>query len=170
MKHFVDGVKRGDIRVVWQSSVEANVDRVGSDLLAAFTEHKPARIFIDSMQGFQVTSDAPERIEDFFAALTDHFISQGATMVFSLETEDILGNSTIKVPFSNASRMCRNILLMRFAEARGCLRRVFSVIKMRDSAFDSSVREMIIGDNGVEVGEPIVDLDMMLGGQPRRAE
>jgi circadian clock protein KaiC len=168
MTGFVQGVERGDIRVVWQSSVEAKVDRIGNDLVAAFEELSPARVFVDGMQGFQVTMDPDDRIQDFFAAVADHFNAKGATFVFTAETHDLIGDPAIRPPFPNASRMCQNIFLLRYAEVRGRLTRVWSVTKMRDSAFDAGLREFTVTDNGITVGGPILAADMVLSGQPMR--
>ena len=66
---------------------QANIDAIGSDLLEGFDRVRPARIFLDGMHGFQATADAPERIQDFFAALTDFFMSEDATCLFSSETK-----------------------------------------------------------------------------------
>jgi circadian clock protein KaiC len=161
-------LKSGQLQVVWQSSVEASVDRIGSALLAAFVKHHPTRIVVDSMQGFQVTADPEERIQDFFSALADYFIAQGATMMFTAESDVLLGGSdgSICVPFPNASRMCQNIFVLRHLELSGKVRKVLSVVKMRDSDFDSTVREMIIGNRGIQLGGPVFFADKMPGGQP----
>ncbi|HMI83469.1 MAG TPA: ATPase domain-containing protein [Polyangiaceae bacterium] len=165
---FAGPLKSGQLQVVWQSSVEASLDKIGHALLAAFAKHRPTRILIDSMQGFQVTADAKERIEDFFAAIADFFIAEGATMMFTAESNDLLGDVALRVPFPNASRMCQNIFVLRHSELGGRVHKLFSVFKMRDSDFDASVREITIGDRGIEIGEPIVDADRLLGGQPLR--
>jgi len=158
--------KDGQLQIIWQSSVEASVDRIGSDLFAAFTTLRPARILVDSMQGFQVTADPEERIRDVFAAISDYFIAQGATMMFTAESADLLGDGALRVPFANASRMCQNIFVLRHAELGGRVRKVMAVLKMRDSDFDSAVREVTIGSRGIQIGDPILDAEQVLGGQP----
>jgi circadian clock protein KaiC len=151
-------VARGALRLVRQSSVEANIDQIGNDLLAAWHAVHPRRVFLDGLHGFQVTADPPERINDILAAAADYLVSRGATLAFTVETPDLLchpGECALRVPFPNASRMCENILAIRFAELGGRLRRMFSVIKLRDSGFDPAIRELLIGDRGIELGPPI---------------
>jgi circadian clock protein KaiC len=160
--------RSGQLQAVRHSSVEASVDEIGNSLLAAFAKYHPTRLFIDSMQGFQVTADPEERIQDFFAAISEYFIGAGATMMFSAETNDLLGAHGIRVPFPNASRMCQNIFLLRHSEINGKVRKVFSVFKMRDSDFDPTVRELIIGHGGIHIGAPIEGTDKILSGQPLR--
>jgi circadian clock protein KaiC len=158
--------EKGRLKIVWQSSVEANLDGVGASLLAAFSQHRPARIFIDSMQGFQVTVDPQERVQDFFAAISEFFVSHGVTLLINAESPDLVGPSAIRVPFTNASRMCQNILLLRHCELHGKIRKVFAILKMRDSGFDPSLHIVDIGDRGFALGAPISDADGILGGRP----
>lgn len=164
------GIESGALEIMWRSSVEANLDDIGATLLAAFERVRPSRVFVDGLHGFQVTADPPERIQDFFAALADHLASRGATLLFTAESPDLVGETGIRPPFPNASRMCQNILVLRYAELAGVMRRVISIIKLRDSDFDPRLREITIGARGIEVGEPITRADMLLSGQPRRRE
>lgn len=166
MHALARGIEDGRVKVVWQSSVEANIDTIGNNLIDGFGCVKPARVFLDGMHGFQATLDAPERIQDFFAAISDFFISEAATLLFSSETEDVLG-APLRPPFVNASRMCHNIIVLRYAEIRGRVARALAIFKMRDSGFDPSLREFHVEDTGVTVGAALDDVEMVLLGQPR---
>ncbi|HSK04269.1 MAG TPA: ATPase domain-containing protein [Kofleriaceae bacterium] len=161
---FGPAIERGLLRILRLPSVEANIDRIGNDLLAVSNEARPARIFLDGLHGFQSTTDAPDRIDDILAAASDYLVSHGVTLVFTVETPELLGDPVLRVPFQNASRICQNILALRFAELGGRLRRLFSVIKLRDSGFDPTVRELIIGDRGIELGDPIASAQPPVGG------
>jgi circadian clock protein KaiC len=168
LKGIRAGLDNGNLSFLWQSSVEANVDRIGDTLLRTFEKHRPTRVLIDGLHGFQVTADPPERIQDFFAALADHITGHGACLFYTVETREILGGEAICPPFSNASRMTHNILLMRFTELAGELHRVLSIVKMRDSDFDPSIRELVIADHGIEIGDQITTADMLLKGHASR--
>jgi circadian clock protein KaiC len=166
MVSLARGIESGQIKVIWQSSVEANIDTIGSNLLDGFHSVRPSRIMLDGMHGFQATLDPADRIQDFFAAIADYFMAESATFLFSAETGDVVGEP-VKPPFVNASRMCQNILLLRYTELRGRLARVIAVLKMRDSDFDPSLHELRIENSGVVVGSPVDGAEMLLTGQPR---
>jgi circadian clock protein KaiC len=166
MNPLACAIENGSVEIVWQSSVEANVDIVGAGLVATLERLQPRRVVIDGMHGFQVTEDYPERIQDFFAALADFFKVRGATLVFTAESEDIVGES-VRPPFVNASRTCQNIVALRFSEVAGRIARVVAVIKTRDADFDSHIREFMITERGIEVGESIEGRDEILVGQSR---
>jgi circadian clock protein KaiC len=148
-------IERGDVRVIWENYVEANIDRIGNDLVRAFDEHKPARVFIDGMHGFQVTAEEPTRVHDFFAALTDYFTTQEATFVFTAETRDLAGQQELCAPFANASRICHNIVVTRLVELNSKLERVLTIAKMRDSGFDTSSRMMVVGEGGMRLADVV---------------
>lgn len=166
MEPLARAIENGSVEVVWQSSVEANVDIVGADLVSTFERLQPRRVVIDGMHGFQVTADYPERIQDFFAALADFFITRGATLVFTAESQDIVGDP-VRPPFANASRMCQNILALRYTEIAGRIARAIAVIKTRDTDFDGGIHEFTVTGRGIEVGGLIEGRDRILVGQPR---
>jgi circadian clock protein KaiC len=163
---LAQAIERGHVEVAWQSSVEANADIIGTNLVSIFGRLEPSRVVIDGMHGFQVTEDHPERIQDVFAALAVFFIARGATLVFTAESQDLLGEP-LRPPFPNASRMCQNIIALRFTEVAGRVVRAIAVIKTRDADFDNGIREFAITDRGIEVGEVIGGRDALLVGQPR---
>jgi circadian clock protein KaiC len=152
MNGFADGVERGDVRIEWESSVEANVDHIGNRLVRAFDTHRPARVFIDGLHGFEVTADPEGRIQDFFAAISDYFTAQETTVLFSAETKMLVGDARTDTPFANASRLCQNIILTRHVELGDSIQTVLSILKLRDSDFDRGVRLVTVGARGVEVG------------------
>ncbi|HSS03019.1 MAG TPA: ATPase domain-containing protein [Kofleriaceae bacterium] len=166
MEPLVRAIDSGAVEIVWESSVEANVDIVVASLVSTFERLQPRRVVIDGMHGFQVTEDHPERIQDFFAALADFFMTRGTTLVFTAESQDIVGDP-IRPPFVNASRMCQNLLVLRFTEVGGHLARAIVVVKTRDADFDNGIRKFTITARGIEVEEAIEGRDGLLIGQPR---
>jgi circadian clock protein KaiC len=167
MEPLVKALEAKTVRIVWQSTVEANIDRIGSDLIHAFDELRPKRVFLDGVHGFEATLDHRDRIQDFFAAIADFFMGHGATFMFTAETEDIIGEP-VRPPFPNASRTSQNIILLRYAELRAHLAKVVAIVKMRDSDFDRSLYELVVGERGVVVDGKPVEADQLLRGQPLR--
>lgn len=167
MHVLVKAIEAKTVRVVWQSTVEANIDRIGADLILGFDELRPKRVFLDGVHGFEATLDSRDRIQDFFVAIADFFMGQGATFMFTAETDDIIGDP-VRPPFPNASRTTQNIILLRYAELRAKMAKVVAIVKMRDSSFDRSLYEYDIEDHGVVVRNNPVDADQLLRGQPVR--
>jgi circadian clock protein KaiC len=58
------------------------------------------------------------------------------------------------------------VILLRFFEAGGRVRRAISVIKKRTGAHEDTIREFRIGDNGLSLGEPLHHFHGVLRGIP----
>jgi circadian clock protein KaiC len=60
-----------------------------------------------------------------------------------------------------------NVVLFRYFEARGHVRRAISVFKKRSGAHEHTIREMSLGDGGLVIGEPLEQFQGVLTGVPR---
>jgi circadian clock protein KaiC len=58
------------------------------------------------------------------------------------------------------------VILLRYFEAAGRVRRAISVIKKRTSAHEDTIREYRIGKNGIALGEPLTNFQGVLRGVP----
>ena len=58
------------------------------------------------------------------------------------------------------------VVLLRYFEALGRVRRAISVIKKRTSAHEDTIREYRIGSSGITLGEPLVTFQGVLRGVP----
>lgn len=58
------------------------------------------------------------------------------------------------------------MILLRYFEARGEVRRALSVIKKRSGRHEKTIREFDIGDEGLTVGPPLSNFQGVLRGVP----
>jgi circadian clock protein KaiC len=100
--------------------------------------------------GFKSAAFDPSRIGHFFAALANELRVLGVTTFYSLEVPDILGPA-IRAPIDDLSSLAENLILLRYIELRSQLYRLISVIKVRDSDFDPSLREFTIDSEGLAI-------------------
>lgn len=66
----------------------------------------------------------------------------------------------------DASYLADAMVLFRYFEAHGEVRKALSVLKKRIGGHEKSVRELRIGSEGVEVGEPLAGFRGILAGMP----
>jgi circadian clock protein KaiC len=59
-----------------------------------------------------------------------------------------------------------NVILFRYFEARGRVRRALSVVKKRSGRHELTIRELRVNERGVEIGEPLEDFQGVLTGVP----
>jgi circadian clock protein KaiC len=74
--------------------------------------------------------------------------------LFTNTSSMISGGETITDAY--VSTITDGIMLLRYAELEGRVRRAITVLKMRGSDHDRRIREFTITDHGMEVGEPIL--------------
>jgi circadian clock protein KaiC len=58
------------------------------------------------------------------------------------------------------------VLLLRFFEAGGEIRKAISVMKKRVGSHQSSIREFRLSDTGLQVGEPLTGFEGIMTGVP----
>jgi circadian clock protein KaiC len=58
------------------------------------------------------------------------------------------------------------VVLLRYFEAAGRVRRAISIIKKRTSAHEDTIREYAIGSEGITLGEPLTNFQGVLRGVP----
>lgn len=63
--------------------------------------------------------------------------------------------------------VAENILFLRQAELDSRLRRFITVLKLRNSPHDTSLRELCISTKGMEVKGAFTDVEAMMTGVPR---
>jgi len=59
-----------------------------------------------------------------------------------------------------------SVILLRYFEAEGRVRRAISVIKKRSGSHEDTIREYRIGNTGLSIGQPLTDFLGVLRGVP----
>jgi circadian clock protein KaiC len=144
-------VQDGLLEIVWQPVSEAIVDVLAHRMFAAIERIGARRLFIDGMQGYHhALDDYPERISGVLSALSDELQRRQITTVYTVETQDIFGPSIV-VPQPGISEVTQNMILLRHVEVAGRLHMLLTIVKVRDTDHDRSVRELCITDEGLVV-------------------
>lgn len=142
---------RGHLELIWRSQGEQDLDALGHDMLDAVRRRKAKRVFIDGYAGFAESAIQPERLTRYIASLAHELRALGATTLVTMESRNILGSS-MELPNEGLASLLEGLIVLRYAEVEGRVRRLVSVTKIRDSAFDPLIRELHISARGLEVG------------------
>ncbi len=137
--------------------IEMDPDRVASDLLAALEDVGARRVVIDSILELERAvgeSSGQARVPNYMAALLAALRSYGVTLLAIKETPKMV---TTELDFATdaLSVLAENVLLLQQLAYRGRLHRVLSVLKMRFSSHDYTLREFLItSPEGIRVLTP----------------
>jgi circadian clock protein KaiC len=88
---------------------------------------------------------------------------QGAVTLLTIAQHGLLGSMSSPVDLSYLSDA---VLLLRFFEASGKIRKAISVIKKRVGAHEDTIREFRLSNEGLTVGEPLVEFHGIMTGVP----
>ena len=130
---------------------------------------KAKRVVIDSLSGFEMAlasvfrEDFRESLYRLVASLT-HL---GVTVLMTAETEDRYTDLRFS-SYGNAF-LADAILMQRYIELHGRLRRVLSVVKVRGSAHSDALHFFDISDDGIHVRDTLENYEGILTGHPRRS-
>ena len=158
--------RQGTLEFLWQPSGEGSIDVLGERLLRVVREKRPKRLCVDGLQGFQQAVDAPERIRDVFSTIVEELEAAQVTTLYTVEAPELFG-SEIRAPIGGISNICHNVILLRHVELRAHLYRLISILKVRDSDYDSAIREFRISDSGISVANTFESAQGILSGLAR---
>ena len=150
---LVAAEQRGDVALQWHPTGEYILDELAHRLLDAVRRRGVRRLVIDGVSGFQQATLEPERIVRFWSALSHELRALGVTTLHTLEMPTLVGVD-IRPPGSEISALAEAMVLLRYVELRSRLFRLVSLSKVREGAFDPTIREFSISDSGVAVGRP----------------
>ncbi len=159
--------KAGLVEIRWQPPIHGTADALAEDLVARIKARGVKRLFVDGLAGFRNALVYPEREQQFFGALFNELRALGVTTVLAEETRDLFG-AEIKAS-SDLVAMLDNVVFLRHVELRAQLRRLVSVVKMREGTSDPSLREFSIGAHGIEVSPTFDSAEAILTGVARMA-
>lgn len=143
-------VETGRVNVVWQPMCDRPLDAWAGELLRSVAALDPQRLMIDGLTELARLTSFGDRLPAFLTALGHVLRTQGVTTIITAETSTAEAAS-LEIPFPEAVATLDNAVLLRYVEPRSRLHRLVSVLRVRESGFDPTVREFTISDRGIEV-------------------
>jgi circadian clock protein KaiC len=160
-------VREHKLRVISLRPLDLSVDETLLELQAAVAEIDARRLVIDSLTGFEIAL-APAFREDFKESLYRMLGALTGAGVTILMTIEITENWT-ELTFSphQVSFLTEDILILRYAEIDGHLRKLLAIAKMRRSGHATELFEFAIGDSGMFIKGPLTMYRGLLTGEPK---
>ena len=159
-------IASGGVGVINTRTLDLSLDEILHDLIAMIVRMKARRVVIDSVSGFEMAlasvfrEDFRESLYRLVVALTD----MGVTVLMTSEMEDRYTELRFS-PYGNAF-LADAILMQRYIEMQGKLRRVLSVVKVRGSAHSDDIVLYDINADGIAIGATLEQFQGILNGQP----
>jgi len=163
-----DLIERGAVSVVDTRATDVSVDEIATLLLEEIHRTKATRVVLDSLSGFELAV-APTYRGDFresLARLVSALARTGATLVMTSELED----RYIDLRFSpyGTAFLTDAIIVQRYIEVGSRFQRMIAVVKVRANDHSNELRLFHIDNDGIHLGEMLVEQEGLLGGSPTR--
>jgi circadian clock protein KaiC len=120
-------------------------------------------VVIDSINGYQAAMPGENALILHMHELLQYLNRQGATTFLTVAQHGLVGNMKAPVDLTYLSD---TVVLLRYFEALGKVRRAISVVKKRAGKHEDTIREYGISERGLTVGAPLSAFQGVLGGAP----
>jgi circadian clock protein KaiC len=156
----------GKLRVIWNPPLELLIDAWSHEVLHVAQEHRPTRIVIDGLSDVERQEFFIGRLPTLLAALANEFGHMNITTLLTAENKGLVGSS-LDVTLPAPSAVVENVIMLRYVEVASQLHRLISVLKVRESDHDTSIREFSISRQGLEVSHTFESAEAVLAGSAR---
>jgi circadian clock protein KaiC len=121
-------------------------------------------VILDSLSGYLTAMPQENLLVLQMHELLAYLNQQGVLSLMVNAQHGLVG--TMSTSGINVSYLSDVVLLLRFFEAEGRIRKALSVIKNRGGSHEETIRELRIDAQGLRIGEPLVDFRGVLTGVP----
>ena len=118
-------------------------------------------VVIDSLNGYQAAMPEENSLILHIHELLQYLNRQGANTFLTVAQHGLVGD--MKAPV-DVTYLADTVILLRYFEALGKVRRAISVIKKRTGAHEDTIREFRMTARGVIVGTPLQEFQGILRG------
>lgn len=125
--------------------------------------HNVQTVVIDSLNGYQAAMPEEQALILHMHELLQYLNRQGASTFLTVAQHGLVGD--MKAPV-DVTYLADTVILLRYFEALGRVRRAISVIKKRTSAHEDTIREYRIDSRGITLGRPLMGFQGVLRGVP----
>jgi circadian clock protein KaiC len=125
--------------------------------------HGARPVVIDSLNGYQAAMRGEHALVLHMHELLQYLNRQGATTFLIVAQHGLVGDMRVPV---DVTYLADTVILLRYFEAFGRVRRAISVVKKRTSSHEDTIREFRIGGRGMTLGDPLTNFQGVLGGIP----
>ncbi len=155
----------GLLRVVCDYPEVAGLEDWLISIQRIIQDFKPKRVALDSLSALE-RGGTIKAFREFVIGITSFIKQQEITGLFTSTTATLMGGSSITE--THISTLTDSIILLRYVEMFGEMKRGLTVLKMRGSPHEKQIREFTIDGSGMHLGRPFRNITGILAGTPVR--
>jgi len=130
---------------------------------ACVDDHQIRTVVIDSLNGYQAAMPEEQLLVLHLHELLLYLNRQGVTTFLTIAQHGLIGDMQAPV---DVTYLADTVVLLRYFEALGRVRRAISVIKKRAGPHEDTIREYRVTERGISMGPPLDAFQGVLRGVP----
>lgn len=120
-------------------------------------------VVIDSLNGYLNAMPEEKQLTIQLHEVLGYLGHKGVTSMLVMVQHGLLGSMQTPV---DISYLADAVIVLRYFEAGGQIRKAISTLKKRSGAHETKIRELSLDNRGIHVGEPLADFVGILTGVP----
>jgi circadian clock protein KaiC len=156
-------LKSGRVRIEQVDPAQTSPGELAHRVRMQVEQDKVRIVILDSLNGYVTAMPNEDLLHLHLRELLSFLNQQGVMTLMVLAQHGLIG------PMGNpidVSYLADSVILTRFFEALGSIRKAISIIKKRSGPHEAAVRELTLTKGGVQVGPPLDDFQGVLTGVP----
>ena len=158
---YIAAEKTGRLRIISQYPHSRSMEDHLVAMRDMILEYKPDRVAVDSLSALERVFNL-RSFREFVISITALLKQQSITGVFTSTTATLLGGGSVTE--KHISTLTDSIILLRYVERDGRMARGLTILKMRGSLHDTSIREYTIDKHGMHIGPRFRGMSGILSG------
>ena len=162
--HINEGTGPGQITLRQIDPVEISPGEFAATVRSSVEEDGAGVVIIDSLNGYLNAMASDNFLTAQLHELLSYLNNKGVTTFMVVAQHGMLGaNTTSPV---DASYLADSVVMLRYFEHEGSVKKAISVMKKRTGGHEESIRQLWFDSDGVHLSEPLLQLRGVLTGVP----
>jgi circadian clock protein KaiC len=154
---------KGKLRIEQIDAAELSPGEFAHRVRKTVDDEQIKTVVIDSLNGYQSAMTEETSVILHIHELLQYLNRQGAATFLTMAQHGLVGHMTTP---TDVTYIADTVILLRYFEAMGKVRRAISCIKKRTGHHEAAIREYRIGAGGLIVDEPLSQFQGVLQGIP----
>jgi circadian clock protein KaiC len=151
----------GKLKIVCEYPESAVLEDHLINIKTIIEDFKPNRVAIDSLSALERGATI-KGFREFVISLTSFIKHLEIAGLFTATSANLMGGASVTE--SHISTITDSIILLKYVEMYGEMKRGLTVLKMRGSMHNKDIREFTIDDHGMHIGQPFRSIHGILTG------
>ncbi len=161
---FLRGIESNMLSIRQVDPAEIAPGELANEIVEGVGSGNVRMVVLDSLNGYVNAMPQEDYLHLHLHELLSYLNTKGVVTIMVLAQHGLVGPMGAPV---DVSYLADTVLVTRFFEARGAIKKAVSTIKKRSGSHENTIRELSMTARGIVVGQPLHDFEGVMTGVPR---